>query len=83
MPGSVLPSSDPSSDLSGSVGSTRRTVLALMASLAGLPLAAGAAAAFEAPGVPGPAVRRYGRHYIVNGWILTAEDLGRLGIHAG
>jgi hypothetical protein len=72
MPGSVLPSS----------GSTRRAVLALMASLAGLPLA-GAAAAFEAPAAPGPAVRRYGRHYIVNGWILTAEDLERLGIHAG
>jgi hypothetical protein len=62
-----------------SVMPSRRSVLTLMASLAGLPLA-GPAAAFVAPG---PEVRRYGRHYIVNGWILTARDLELLGIHAG
>ena len=62
---------------------SRRSVLALMASLAGLPLA-GPAAAFVAPGRGiQPEIRRYGRHYIVNGWVLTAEDLGRLGLDAG
>jgi hypothetical protein len=30
-----------------------------------------------------PAVRRYGRHFIVNGWVLTAADLERIGLHAG
>ena len=58
---------------------SRRSFLALMASLLGLPLA-GPAAAFVAPG---PEIRRYGRHYIVNGWVLTARDLELLGIHAG
>ena len=58
---------------------SRRSFLTLMASLFGLPLA-GPAAAFAAPG---PEVRRYGRHYIVNGWILTARDLELLDIHAG
>ena len=62
---------------------SRRSVLALMASLLGLPLA-GPAAAFVAPG-PGirPEIRRYGRHYIVNGWVLTARDLELLGLDAG
>jgi hypothetical protein len=54
-----------------------------MGSLAGLPLLAGPAAALAGPMAAGPAVRRYGSHYIVNGWILTARDLERLGIHAG
>jgi hypothetical protein len=58
---------------------SRRAVLALMASLAGLPLA-GPAAAFVA--APGPEVRRYGRFFLVNGWVLTAADLERLGLHA-
>jgi hypothetical protein len=58
---------------------SRRSVLALMASLLGLPLA-GPAAAFVAPG---PEIRRYGRHYIVNGWVLTARDLAMLGLDAG
>jgi hypothetical protein len=66
---------------------SRRSVLALMASLAGLPLA-GPAAALVAPGPgihPGihPEIRRYGRHYIVNGWVLTAGDLEALGLDAG
>lgn len=66
---------------------SRRSVLTLMASLLGLPLA-GSAAAFVAPGPgshPGshPEIRRYGRHYIVNGWVLTARDLERLGLDAG
>jgi hypothetical protein len=54
-----------------------------MASLLGLPLA-GPAAAFVAPG-PGidPEIRRYGRHYIVNGWVLTARDLELLRLRAG
>jgi hypothetical protein len=50
-----------------------------MASLIGLPLA-GPAAAFV---TPGPEIRRYGSHYIVNGWVLTARDLDRLGLDAG
>ena len=57
---------------------SRRSVLALMGSLLGLPLA-GATAAFVAPD---PEVRRFGRHYIVNGWVLTARDLELLGIGA-
>jgi hypothetical protein len=65
----------------------RRSVLALMAALGLLPLAAGPAAAL-APAAPLPAaslpeVRRYGRHFIVNGWVLTARDLETLGLHAG
>ena len=62
---------------------SRRSVLALMASLLGLPLA-GPAAAFAAP-APGisPEIRRFGRHYIVNGWVLTARDLELLGLRAG
>ena len=31
----------------------------------------------------GPEIRRYGRHYIVNGWVLTARDLELLGLRAG
>jgi hypothetical protein len=60
---------------------SRRSVLALMASFLGLPLAG---PAFAAPG-PGidPEIRRYGRHYIVNGWVLTARDLELLGLRAG
>jgi hypothetical protein len=67
---------------------SRRTFLALTASLLGLPLAAAPAAALSAPGFgdlplgPRPEVRRYGRHFLVNGWVLTAEDLERLGLHA-
>ena len=62
---------------------SRRSVLALMASLLGLPLA-GPAAAFAAPGAGiQPEIRRFGRHYIVNGWVLTAGDLQRLGLDAG
>jgi hypothetical protein len=60
----------------------RRSVLTLIASLAGLPLAAGPAAALVAA-PPMPAVRRYGRHFIVNGGVLTAADLERNGLHAG
>jgi hypothetical protein len=59
---------------------SRRAVLALMAALTGLPLA-GPAAAVVAPD-SGPPVRRYGRFFIVNGWVLTAADLERLGLHA-
>ncbi|HET9070259.1 MAG TPA: hypothetical protein VFN28_16595 [Amaricoccus sp.] len=74
---------------------SRRTFLALTASLLGLPLAAAPAAALSGPGFggfgdgpgalalgPRPEVRRYGRHFLVNGWVLTAEDLERLGLHA-
>lgn len=59
---------------------SRRSVLALMTSLLGLPLA-GPVAALVAPaaGVD-PAVRRFGRHYLVNGWVLTARDLETLGL---
>jgi hypothetical protein len=70
---------------------SRRSVLAFAASLIGLPLAAGPAAALAgfdpgfdrgfAPGVR-PEVRRYGRHFLVNGWVLTAADLERLGLDA-
>jgi hypothetical protein len=59
----------------------RRTVLALIASLGGLPFA-GPAAAFVAPAAPAPEIRRYGRFFIVNGWVLTADDLERLDLHA-
>jgi hypothetical protein len=59
---------------------SRRAVLAMMTSLAGLPLA-GPAAALVAP-APGPEIRRYGRFFIVNGWVLTAADLERLDLHA-
>jgi hypothetical protein len=48
-----------------------------MVSLLGLPLAGPAFAA------PGPEIRRVGRHYIVNGWVLTARDLELLGLRAG
>lgn len=65
----------------------RRSVLAMMASLLGLPLA-GPAAAFVAPGPDAlprfrPEIRRFGHHYIVNGWVLTARDLERIGVDAG
>jgi hypothetical protein len=29
-----------------------------------------------------PPVRRYGRHYLVNGWLVTAKDLEVLRRHA-
>ena len=66
---------------------SRRTVLAsLMASALGLPFAgAGPAAAFAGAAAGsqfGPEITRYGRHYIVNGWVLTAADLELLGIGA-
>jgi hypothetical protein len=65
----------------------RRSILALMASLGLLPLAAATPAAAFAPATPVPSampeVRRYGRHFIVNGWVLTRQDLERLGLHAG
>jgi hypothetical protein len=64
---------------------SRRSVLALTAALLGLPLA-GTAFVAPAPGIgPGidPEIRRYGRHYIVNGWVLTARDLERIGLDAG
>jgi hypothetical protein len=65
--------------------STRRSVLALMASFLGLPFA-GPAAALVAPDpeIPGtrPVIRRYGRHYIINGWVLTARDLELLHLEA-
>ena len=57
---------------------SRRSFLALMAAGLGLPL--GLPAAFAAPG---PEIRRYGRHYIVDGWVLTARDLELLGLRAG
>lgn len=63
----------------------RRSVLALMASLGLLPLAGSPAAALApvpAAAGPRPEVRRYGRHFIVNGWVLTAADLELLGLHA-
>ena len=65
---------------------SRRSVLALTAALLGLPLAAGPAAAFAGlgagPGSLRPEVRRYGRFFLVNGWVLTADDLERLGLDA-
>jgi hypothetical protein len=62
---------------------SRRSVLASITSLLGLPLA-GPAAAFVAPDAATlPEIRRYGRHYIVNGWVLTARDLALLGLRAG
>jgi hypothetical protein len=61
---------------------SRRSVLALTASLLGLPLAGPAAAFVASPGVR-PEIRRFGRHYIVNGWVLTARDLELLGLDAG
>ena len=57
---------------------SRRSFLALMASALGLPLGLPAAAF-----APGPEIRRYGRHFIVNGWVLTARDLELLGLRAG
>lgn len=60
---------------------SRRAVLALMASFSSLPLA-GPAAAFMAPAPAGPEIRRYGRFFIVNGWVLTEADLERLDLHA-
>ena len=32
---------------------------------------------------PRPEIRRFGRHYIVNGWVLTAGDLELLGLDVG
>lgn len=68
---------------------SRRSFLALMAAALGLPLA-GPAAALVVPGVatgvatgPGPEIRRFGRHFLVNGWVLTARDLELLGLDAG
>ncbi len=63
---------------------SRRSGLASAAARLGLPLAAGPAAAFAVfdPTGPRPEVRRYGRHFLVNGWVLTAADLERLGLDA-
>lgn len=62
---------------------SRRSVLALMTAFLGLPLA-GPAAAFVGPGPASyPEIRRIGRHYLVNGWVLTALDLETLGLRAG
>jgi hypothetical protein len=58
----------------------RRSVLALMASLLALPLTG--PAAFAAPDLTHPEIRRWGRHYIVNGWVLTSQDLDLLGLDA-
>ena len=58
---------------------SRRSVLALMTSLLGLPLAR-PAAAFVAPN---PEIHRFGQHYLVNGWVLTARDLRLLGLRVG
>jgi len=76
-PGSIAPRS----------AHSRRSMLALMTTLLGLPLA-GPAAALVAPGpeLPSafhPEIRRHGRHYVVNGWVLTARDLELLGLDAG
>lgn len=61
----------------------RRSVLALMAAALGLPLAGPATAFVEAAPGAGPEIRRFGRHYLVNGWVLTARDLETLGLAAG
>ena len=62
---------------------SRRSLLAAMASLLALPLVPRPAAALVAPLLPAPEIRRFGRHFIVNGWVLTRQDLERLGLHAG
>ena len=59
---------------------SRRSVLALMVALLGLPFAGRAAALVASGTVDG--IRRFGRHYIVNGWVLTARDLDLLGLDA-
>lgn len=62
---------------------SRRSFLALMASVLGLSLP-GPAAAFVVSGPRNhPEIRRFGRHYLVNGWVLTARDLELLGLDAG
>lgn len=58
----------------------RRTFLMSLAALAGLVVPFPARAAVPVP-APMPAVRRYGRMYVVNGWILTAADVEALQRH--
>ncbi len=56
----------------------RRTLLAaLAASAVSLPFAGRAA-----PTVAAPTILRYGEFYVVDGWVLTQNDLRSLGLHA-
>ncbi len=61
---------------------SRRALLASLAATAGAPLFAGPASAFAPGGFlgPRPEIRPWGRFFIVNGWVLTAQDLETLGL---
>lgn len=62
---------------------SRRAILASLVATSVAPMLAGPAAAF-APGLPGlgvrPEIRPWGRFFIVNGWVLTAQDIEALGL---
>lgn len=63
---------------------SRRAILASLAATSVVPMLAGPAAAF-APDLAGPfpirpEIRPWGRFFIVNGWVLTAQDLEALGL---
>jgi hypothetical protein len=63
---------------------SRRALLASLAAATVAPALAGPAAAF-APGsggfpAPLPDIRPWGKFFIVNGWVLTANDLETLGL---
>ncbi|MBB5224388.1 hypothetical protein HNP73_004358 [Amaricoccus macauensis] len=63
---------------------SRRAILASLAAATVAPALAGPAAAFApgAGGFPGllPEIRPWGKFFIVNGWVLTANDLETLGL---
>lgn len=73
---------------------SRRALLASLAAAAAattvVPLLAGPASALvpegttkglaEGHGGPRPEIRPWGKHYIVNGWVLTGQDLETLGL---
>ena len=64
---------------------SRRAILASLVATSVAPMLAGPAAAF-APGDARaglglrPEIRPWGRFFIVNGWVLTAQDLEALGL---
>jgi hypothetical protein len=64
---------------------SRRAILASLVAASVVPMVAGPATAFSpglAPGSDGlrPEIRPWGRFFIVNGWVLTAQDLETLGL---
>lgn len=61
---------------------SRRALLASLVATTVAPVLAGPANAFAPGSFPGPRpeIRPWGRFFIVNGWVLTAQDLETLGL---